>query len=218
MAQKYGSTVKNLTLTFLLQFFLVFPIYVERPPLEWWTSKLIVTVTLTVTVTVTGIPLTFWKLIKFRKIFFHIEIVKKYFWRKHMSNQTYNQPYFSNDRIFHIFFCIFCNFLNFFSLEILKKLNKFSHASTAKFCYTTVKIGIFPPTCDIFCAVEKSENHQKVLCLACGNGRSFFPWNPVFSRFGFSLNNSVAMHPNGPKCIRNDWIPSLLGQDRLWLL
>ena len=29
-------------------------------------------------------------------------------------------------------------------------------------------------------------------------------------RFGFSLNNSDAMHPNGPKCIRNDWIPSLL--------
>ena len=154
---------------------------------------------------------------KFKKIFFfHIEIVKKYFWRKHIANQTYNHPHLKKIRFLY-FFCIFYNLLNF-SFEIPKKLKEFSAVSTAKFCYTIVKIRIFPPTCDIFCAVEKSENHQNVLCIPCGNGRSFFSWNLVFSRYGFSINNSVAMHPNRPKCIKNDWIPPLLGQDRLWLL
>ena len=82
MAQKYAATVKNLTLTFRSNFFLVFPIYVERPPLEWRTSKLIVTVTLTVTVTVTGIPLTFWKLIKLQKNIFSYWNCKRIFLEK----------------------------------------------------------------------------------------------------------------------------------------
>ena len=52
---KYGSTVKNLTLTFLPQFFLGVHIYVEGPTFHRGTSKL----TVTVTITVTGVPRTF---------------------------------------------------------------------------------------------------------------------------------------------------------------
>ena len=33
-----------------------------------------------------------------------------------------------------------------------------------------------------------------------------------------SLNNTVVMHPNGPKCPRNEQIQSLLGQDTIWVL
>ena len=51
MTQKYGSTVKNLTLTFLPAIFLGVPIYVEGPTFHRGTSKLIVTVTITVAVT-----------------------------------------------------------------------------------------------------------------------------------------------------------------------
>ena len=54
MTQKYGSTVKNLTLTFLPAIFLGVPIYVEGPTFHRGTSKLTVTVTIPVTVTVTG--------------------------------------------------------------------------------------------------------------------------------------------------------------------
>ena len=53
MTQKYGSTVKNLTLTFLPQIFLGVSIYVEGPTFHLGTSKVTVTVTITVTVTVT---------------------------------------------------------------------------------------------------------------------------------------------------------------------
>ena len=67
---KYGSTVKNLTLTFLPQIFLGVPIYMEGPTFHRGTSKLTVTVTITVTVTVTGVRWTFQELTKFQKIFF----------------------------------------------------------------------------------------------------------------------------------------------------
>ena len=69
-----------------------------------------------------------------------------------------------------------------------------------------------------FFALKKYKNNQKVFCLACGNETHLPPWNPVFGRFGFSLSNSVAMHPNGPKCIRNTSIPSLLVQVSFWSL
>merc|ERR1719239_1753099 len=42
--------------------------------------------------------------------------------------------------------------------------------------------------------------------------------NLVFDEKTFSLNNTVVMHPNGPKCLRNEQILSLLGQDTLWVL
>ena len=62
---KYGSTVKNLTLTFLPQIFLGVSIYVEGPTFHRRTSKL--TVTVTITVTVTGVRWTFQELTKFGK-------------------------------------------------------------------------------------------------------------------------------------------------------
>ena len=65
-----GSTVKNLTLTFLPQIFLGVHIYVEGPTFHQGTSKLTVTVTITVTVTVTGVRWTFQELTKFHKIIF----------------------------------------------------------------------------------------------------------------------------------------------------
>ena len=70
MTQKYGATVKNLTLTFLPAIFLGVPIYVEGPTFHRGTSKLTVTVTITVTVTVTGVRWTFQELTKFQKIIF----------------------------------------------------------------------------------------------------------------------------------------------------
>ena len=42
--------------------------------------------------------------------------------------------------------------------------------------------------------------------------------NLVFDEMGFSLHNTVIMHANGPKCLRTERIPSLLGQDTLWVL
>merc|ERR1719239_1424442 len=42
--------------------------------------------------------------------------------------------------------------------------------------------------------------------------------NLVFDKMAFSLNSAVVIHPNGPKCLRNEQIPSLLGQDTLWVL
>ena len=42
--------------------------------------------------------------------------------------------------------------------------------------------------------------------------------NLVFVEMGFSLNNTVEMHSNGSKCLRNEQILSLLGQDTLWVL
>jgi len=41
---------------------------------------------------------------------------------------------------------------------------------------------------------------------------------PRFTTFGVLLNIAVSMHPNGPKCFRNEGEPSLLGQDTLWVL
>ena len=155
---------------------------------------------------------------KVGKIFFINWNCKKLFLEKTYVKQNIKTASFFKKMEFFIYFLYFLWFFELFFFKIPKKICEFSTASTAKFCYTIVKIGIFPWNYDIFCPMEKSENHQKVLCLACGSGRSFSPWNPVFSRFGFSLDNSVALHPNSPKCIRNDWIPSLLGQDRLWLL
>ena len=40
----------------------------------------------------------------------------------------------------------------------------------------------------------------------------------ILEQLGFSLNIAVAMHSNGPKCLRNELILSLLGLDTLWLL
>ena len=72
MTQKYGSTVKNLTFTFLPAIFLGVPIYVEGPTFHRGTSKLTVTVTITVTVTVTGVRWTFQELKKIQKIIFFL--------------------------------------------------------------------------------------------------------------------------------------------------
>ena len=69
---KYGSTVKNLTLTFLPQIFLGVSIYVEGPTFHRGTSKVTVTVTITVTVTVTRVPRTFQEWAKIWKIIFFL--------------------------------------------------------------------------------------------------------------------------------------------------
>ena len=39
-----------------------------------------------------------------------------------------------------------------------------------------------------------------------------------FTTFGVLLNIAVPMHPNGPKCFKNEGEPSLSGQDTLWVL
>ena len=111
MTQKYGSTVKNLTLTFLYQIFLGVSIYVEGPTFHRETSKLTVTVTITVTVTVTRVPRTFQEWAKIRKIIFFYYFPKSKFSGKDIYQNIGSGEvifnFFGSVEFFFVFFTIF---------------------------------------------------------------------------------------------------------------
>ena len=123
MTQKYGSTVKNLTLTFLPQIFLGVSIYVEGPTFHRGTSKVTVTVTITVTVTVTRVPRTFQEWAKIRKI-----ICFYYFPKFKFSGKDIYQNIGSGEVIFNFFrsVVIFLYFSRFFEKLNLKFWKKYS--------------------------------------------------------------------------------------------
>ena len=51
----------------------------------------------------------------------------------------------------------------------------------------------------------KLRNHSKIAPGGLRNSYcDFFPKNLVFDKLAFSLNMAVFLHPNGPKCLRNE--------------
>ena len=53
-------------------------------------------------------------------------------------------------------------------------------------------------------SLENCKNLEKLHRVSCGNVTEFFSTNPVLGNIAVSLNFAVVMHPNGPKCHRNE--------------
>ena len=126
--------------------------------------------------------------------------------------------FFKRKKLIFIFLLFFTNFWRKKS-HFLKKLRNYSAAYRAKFYYMIGFFDNFPQGPNIFAFVENCRTFQKLNPVVCINGRIIlFPETQFFDKLAFSLNMAVFMHPNGPKCLRNEQIPSLLGQDTLWVL
>ena len=167
---KYGSTVKNLILTFLPQFFLGVSIYVEGPTFHRGTSKVTVTVTITVTVTVTRVPRTFQEWAKIRKIIFFYYFPKSKFSGKDIYQNIGSGEvifnFFGSVVIFFVFFTIFWKIKS----DFLKKLHKNGPAYRAKFSYRIRFFGNFPHILDMLTCVENCETFKKLDLVVCGSG------------------------------------------------
>ena len=106
------------------------------------------------------------------------------------------------------------NFFNFFSIfyDFLKKITRFSEKITFHFTRLRSKILLNNYRFSDFCQViQHTFNLAKI-----GKGQKVAPFHLrkrvifflretcFFDKLAFSLNITVVMHPNGPKCLRNE--------------
>ena len=137
MAQNYGSTVKNLTLTFLLKLFFGSSYICSKSP-TWSVDFKTHDSHTDCRRHCHGNPTAFLKIDKNPKKYFSFKLkTSKKHLNKYMSKDTYSQHYF----IIFLEFLIFLYFSRFswwFFPKFQKKLYKI-----LQFCYTIVKILIF---------------------------------------------------------------------------
>ena len=62
----------------------------------------------------------------------------------------------------------------------------------------------FPYTLGTLGCMENCKNSVKLHQVGSGSGHVISILKPGFDNIAFSLNITVVMHPNGPRCIRNE--------------
>ena len=119
-----------------------------------------------------------------------------------------------------IFLSFFCNFYDFLKKNLIfwKKYSFTQPLPQPNFTIGLGFLAIFqrPWVCQGLWKIEKPIKNCSRWSVEVWE-YSFFQ-NPSFCQIGFSLNIAVVIHHNGPKCIRYEWILSLLCLDILWVL